>query len=48
MQDTAVTPIANGLLILELRRIGADGADTYLGVVNVIGVLLTYTADVGG
>lgn len=44
--STGVTPAAVGDLIrLNLRRIGADGADTYVGVVNLLGVLITYTAN---
>lgn len=48
--DTAtsltIAPAAAGdLMRLELRRIGADAADTYVGVVNLIGVIVSYTAD---
>lgn len=44
--STGVTPAAaDNLLMLGIQRIGADAADTYVGVVNLIGILLTYTAN---
>lgn len=48
--DTAtsggVTPsAANSLIQFEVRRVGADAADTYVGTVNVAGILVTYTAN---
>lgn len=44
--STGVTPSAGSRLFrLEVRRIGADAADTYVGTVNLIGVLVTYTAN---
>ena len=45
--STGVTPAAGGFEFVQftLRRIGADGADTYVGTVGVIGVLITFTAD---
>jgi hypothetical protein len=43
--STGVTPGAVGDLIrFEMQRIGADGADSYVGVVGLLGVLITYTA----
>lgn len=43
--QTLLTPTAVGDLIrANIRRLGADGADTYVGAVRVHGVLLTYTA----
>jgi hypothetical protein len=44
--DTTVTPTTiQDILMVNLRRIGADAADTYVGVVNLIGVRLRYTAN---
>jgi hypothetical protein len=41
-----VTPAAAGDLIrVNVRRIGADGADTYAASTSLIGVLVTYTAN---
>jgi len=43
--STTLTPAAaNDLFTITLQRIGADAADTYVGVVNLIGILVTYTA----
>lgn len=44
--STTLTPAAAGdLFRFALRRIGADAADTYVGVVNLLGVIVTYTAN---
>lgn len=44
--STGVTPAAaGGLFRLELERIGGDAADTYVGNVELSGVIVTYTAD---
>jgi hypothetical protein len=44
--STGVTPGAAGELFkLNVARIGADGADTYVGTVDLVGVLITYTAN---
>ena len=44
--STTLTPAAAGdLFRFELQRIGADAADTYVGVVNLLGVIVTYTAN---
>jgi hypothetical protein len=45
--STGVTPGVGGSEVVQftLRRIGADGADTYVGTVGVIGVAITYTSD---
>lgn len=44
--STTLTPAAAGdWFRLALRRIGADAADTYVGVVNLIGVIVSYTAN---
>lgn len=44
--DTAtalgLSPAAGDLLRLNVRRIGADGADTYVGSVHLLGVSLSY------
>lgn len=43
--STTITPAAIGdLFMLELQRIGADAADTYVGVVNVVSLVISYTA----
>ena len=43
--QTLLTPTAAGNLIrATFRRIGGDAADTYVGVVRLHGVLLSYTA----
>lgn len=45
-QDTGVAPAAaTDRLMLNLRRIGANAADTYLGTVHVFAVRVTYTAN---
>lgn len=36
--------VSGGLMTLTVQRVGADAADTYVGVVNLMGVLLTYTS----
>jgi hypothetical protein len=44
--STTLTPAAAGdLFRFTLRRVGADGADTYVGVVNLLGVIVSYTAN---
>lgn len=44
--STTLTPAAAGdLFRINVQRIGADGADTYVGVVNLIGILVSYTAN---
>ena len=44
--STTVTPAAAGDLIrLYLARNGADAADTYVGNVDLLGVIVTYTAN---
>lgn len=41
-----LTPANNAnFVMLNLRRIGADAADTYVGVVNLVAVRVTYTAN---
>jgi hypothetical protein len=41
-----VTPVAAGeLVMLSVRRLGADGADTYAAAAHLIGVRVTYTAN---
>jgi len=43
--STTLTPAAAGdVFRFTLRRIGADGADTYVGVVNLLGVIVSYVA----
>jgi hypothetical protein len=43
--QTLLTPTTAGNLIrFNLRRLGADGADTYVGTVGLLGVLFSYTA----
>lgn len=43
--QSGVTPSFSGVEYrLALTRLGADGADTYVGVVNLAGVRLAYTA----
>jgi hypothetical protein len=41
----AVTPAAGAWVRLEIQRLGSDGNDTYVGVVNLIGVQIDYTAN---
>jgi len=44
--STTLTPAAAGdLFMIELQRIGADAADTYVGVVNLVGIIVSYTAN---
>jgi hypothetical protein len=44
--STTLTPAAAGdYFTIELQRIGADAADTYVGVVNLLGIRVTYTAN---
>lgn len=44
--STTVTPIAAGNLVrFALTRLGADAADSYVGVVNLAGVIVAYTAN---
>jgi len=40
-----ITPGALARVMIELQRIGADAADTYVGAVRLIGVIVTYTAN---
>ena len=42
--STAVTPAAGEDVRLLLQRIGADGADTYVGIVNLLGIRIDYTS----
>lgn len=43
--STTLTPAAAGdLFMVEIQRIGADANDTYVGVVNLIGAIVSYTA----
>jgi hypothetical protein len=44
--STTVTPTAiDNAIRFAVTRLGSDGADTYVGVVNLAGVLVTYTAN---
>ena len=44
--STTITPGAAGdLFRFTLQRIGADANDTYVGVVNLLGVIVSYTAN---
>lgn len=44
--STTLTPAAAGdLFMIEVQRIGADAADTYVGVVNLVGLIVSYTAN---
>jgi hypothetical protein len=44
--STTITPAAAGdAFRIMVRRIGADAADTYVGVVNLIGLIVSYTAN---
>lgn len=44
--STTLTPAAAGdLFRFTLQRIGADANDTYVGVVNLLGVIVSYTAN---
>jgi len=44
--STTLTPAAAGdLFRFELRRIGADAGDSYVGDVNLLGVIARYTAN---
>ena len=44
--STGVTPAAGDTLFqLNVQRLGADGADTYVGAVRLHGLIVTYTAD---
>jgi hypothetical protein len=42
---TGVSPAATDIVRCEVRRIGADALDTYVGVVNLAGVRVVYSAD---
>lgn len=44
LTSTTITPANGDLLKIGVRRLGADGADTYTGVVILIGIMLSYTA----
>jgi len=37
---------ADDVIRINIRRLGSDGADTYVGAVNVIGFFLDYTASI--
>lgn len=42
---SGVTPAAaTDLFMINVRRLGADGADTFAGTIGILGVLLSYTA----
>ena len=44
--DTTVAPSGAGIAFrFAITRLGSDGADTYVGVVNLAGVLVSYTAN---
>jgi hypothetical protein len=43
--STGVSPAANDRMRLEIQRVGADAADTYVGAVNLIGVRIDYSAN---
>lgn len=46
LTSTTLTPAAAGdLFRFTLQRIGADAADTYVGVVNLLGVIVSYTGN---
>jgi len=45
LQSTGVTPSGAGARMrIELQRIGADGADTYVGAVRLLGLIVSWTA----
>jgi hypothetical protein len=45
LTSTTLTPAAAGdLMRVNLRRVGADGADTYVGDVDLVGLVISYTA----
>jgi hypothetical protein len=42
--DSTITPAgASQLVVANLRRLGSDGADSFVGTVNLVGVMLIYT-----
>jgi hypothetical protein len=43
--DTGVAGAIGGLVMVNVRRVGANAADTYVGTVNLVGVVLGYTAN---
>jgi hypothetical protein len=43
--STGVSPVAGDRVRLEIQRLGADGADTYVGAVNLLGVRIDYAAN---
>lgn len=46
LTSTTLTPTAAGRIIrFAITRLGSDGADTYVGVVNLAGVVVSYTAN---
>ena len=46
LQSTGITPSGTGVrLKIELQRIGADAADTYVGAVRLYGLVVSYTAN---
>lgn len=46
LTSTGITPAAAGSrVMIEVQRIGADAADTYVGAVRLHGVIVSYTAD---
>lgn len=43
--STGLTPASSGLIVrMNLRRLGADGADTYVGIVHLAGAMIHYPA----
>jgi hypothetical protein len=42
---TTITPAANDRIRLEIQRLGADGADTYVGAVQLLGIRIDYQAN---
>lgn len=44
--STTLTPAAAGdLFRVNMRRLGSDAADTYVGTVNLLGLIVSYTAN---
>lgn len=43
--QTSTGRAAGDLFRMEVQRIGADVADTYVGVVNLLGLIVSYTAN---
>jgi hypothetical protein len=42
---TTITPAADDRIRLEIQRLGGDGADTYLGAVQLLGIRIDYQAN---